>query len=159
MDNHIIRKAQIKDWPTLINIFDKSLRSSVELSEEDWASLYKSLISFSYPTFDTYIFETDGKEVAYISYWCEKKFIKSLYVLPEYMNKGIGNKLIKYVIDTYREDMTIGVKPENKTALHLYQKHGFEIISKEDYDTSGIYYPHYILKRTASFDKQGNVRI
>ena len=147
MNNHVIRKAEIKDWPTLINIFDKSLRTTDDLSDEDWASLYKNLMSFSYPTYDTYVFELDGKIVAYISYWAEKRLIKMLYVLPEYMNKGIGGKLIKYVIDAYSEEMTIEVKPTNEVALHLYQKFGFEIFSKEEYDTSGIYYPNYILKR------------
>lgn len=150
MINGIIRKSEIKDWPTLINIFDKSLRTTDELSDEYWASLYKNLMSFSYPTYDTYVFEIDGKVVAYISYWQEKKLIKMLYVLPEYMNKGIGSKLIKYILETYLEEMTIGVKPTNEVALHLYQKFGFEIFSKEEYDTSGIYYPHYMLKRKNS---------
>ncbi len=147
MINGIIRKSEIKDWPTLINIFDKSLRTTDNLSDDDWASLYKNLMSFSYPTYDTYVFEIDTKLVAYISYWQEKKLIKMLYVLPEYMNKGIGGKLIKYLIDAYQDEMTIGVKPTNEVALHLYKKFGFEIFSKEEFDTSGIYYPHYILKR------------
>lgn len=69
-----------------------------------------------------------------------------LYVLPQYMNQGIGSKLIKHILDTYPEEMTIGVKPTNEVALYLYKKFGFEIFSKEEYDISGIYYPHYILK-------------
>ena len=147
MNNYTIRKAEIKDWPTLINVFDKSLRTTDDLSDDDWASLYKCLMSFSYHTYDTYVFEVEGEIVAYVSYWAEKKLIKMLYVLPEYMNKGIGSNLIKYVLDTYSEEMTIGVKPTNEVALHLYKKFGFEVFSKEEYDKSGIYYPHYILKR------------
>ena len=69
-----------------------------------------------------------------------------LYVLPQYMNQGIGSKLIKHILDTHPEEMTIGIKPTNEVALHLYKKFGFEIFSKEEHDTSGIYYPHYILK-------------
>lgn len=150
MGKEIIRKANVADWPVLINVFDKSLRTTDELSDEDWASLYKNLMSFSFPTYDTYVFELEGNVVAYVSYWREKKLIKMLYVLPEFMHRGIGSKLIKYVIENYQEEMTIGVKPTNEIALHIYQKYGFEIISKEDYDTSGIYYPHYILKRKLS---------
>ena len=150
MGKEIIRKANVADWPVLINVFDKSLRATDELSDEDWASLYKNLMSFSFPTYDTYVFELEGNVVAYVSYWREKKLIKMLYVLPEFMHRGIGSKLIKYVIENYQEEMTIGVKPTNEIALHIYQKYGFEVISKEDYDTSGIYYPHYILKRKLS---------
>ena len=147
MNGYTIRKAEIKDWPTLINIFDKALRTTDVLADDEWSALYKNLMYFLYPTYDTYVFEVDGIVVAYISYWQEKKLIKMLYVLPEYMNKGIGSKLIKYVLDAYQDEMTIGVKPTNKVALHLYQKFGFEIFSKEEVDTSGIYHPHYILKR------------
>lgn len=147
MNNGVIRLAKVSDWPTLINIFDKSLRTTDDLSDDDWISLYQNLISFSYPTYDTYIFEIEGKIVAYISYWAEKKLIKMLYVLPEYMNQGIGSKLIKYVLDNYEEEITIGVKATNEVALYLYKKFGFEIFSTEEYDTSGIYYPHYVLKR------------
>jgi len=149
MMNKGIRKANVSDWPDLMMIFDRSLRSTDNLSDEDWKKLYERLITYSYPNFDTYIYCKDGKSVAYISYWKEKKLIKMLYVLPEYMNQGIGQELIKHAIDTYNEPMTIGVKASNDIAMHIYQKFGFEIISQEQYDASGIYYPHYVLERKA----------
>lgn len=147
IDNYQITLAKIADWPDLLHIFDKSLRSTDNLSDDDWMALYKNLMSFSYPTYDTYVFKKDGKNVAYISYWREKKLIKMLYVLPEYMNQGIANLLIQHILNTYHETMTIGVKKSNKIAMHLYTKYGFKIYSSEDYDTSGIYYPHYVLIR------------
>ena len=147
IDNYEIVSAKVADWPDLLYIFDRSLRSTDNLADDDWIALYKNLISFSFPTYDTYVFKKDGKNVAYISYWREKKLIKMLYVLPEYMNQGIANLLIKHILNTYNETMTIGVKKTNDVAMHLYTKYGFEIYSSEDYDTSGIYYPHYILIR------------
>lgn len=147
IDNYQITLAKIADWPDLLHIFDQSLRSTDNLSDDDWMALYKNLMSFSYPTYDTYVFKKDGKNVAYISYWREKKLIKMLYVLPEYMNQGIANLLIQHILNTYHETMTIGVKKSNKIAMHLYTKYGFKIYSSEDYDTSGIYYPHYVLIR------------
>ena len=147
IDNYQITLAKIADWPDLLHIFDQSLRSTDNLSDDDWMALYKNLMSFSYPTYDTYVFKKDGKNVAYISYWREKKLIKMLYVLPEYMNQGIANLSIQHILNTYHETMTIGVKKSNKIAMHLYTKYGFKIYSSEDYDTSGIYYPHYVLIR------------
>ncbi len=128
-------------------IFDCSLRSTDDLSDEDWQKLYDRVVTYSYPNFDTYIYTEDGKSVAYISYWKEKKLIKMLYVLPRYVNQGIGQKLIKHVIDTYNESMTIGVKAGNDVVMHIYTKFGFKIIKEEEYDASGIYYPHYVLER------------
>lgn len=147
MKKDCIRKATVSDWPDLMMIFDRSLRSTDNLSEDDWQKLYNRLITYSYPNFDTYIYQKNGKSVAYISYWKEEKLIKMLYVLPEYINQGIGQKLIKHVIDTYNETMTIGVKAGNDIAMHIYTKFGFKIIKEEQYDASGIYYPHYVLER------------
>lgn len=147
MTDDCIRKARVSDWLDLMKIFDCSLRSTDDLSDDDWKKLYERVITYSYPNFDTYIYCKDEKSVAYISYWKEKKLIKMLYVLPEYVNQGIGQKLIKYVIDTYNEPMTIGVKAGNDIAMHIYTKFGFQIIKEEKYDASGIYYPHYVLER------------
>jgi ribosomal protein S18 acetylase RimI-like enzyme len=47
----------------------------------------------------------------------------------------------------YPETMTIGVKASNDVAMHIYTKYGFEIIREEEYDASGVYYPHYVLER------------
>lgn len=142
-----IKKAAVSDWPDLMMIFDRSLRSTDDLSDDDWKKLYERLITYSYPNFDTYIYCQDGQSVAYISYWKEKKNIKMLYVLPAYANHGIGQKLIQHVINTYPETMTIGVKASNNVAMHIYTKFGFKIIKEEEYDASGIYYPHYVLER------------
>ena len=147
MTDDCIRKAKVSDWPDLMKIFDRSLRSTDDLSDDDWKKLYERVITYSYPNFDTYIYCKDEKSVAYISYWKEKKLIKMLYVLPEYVNQGIGQKLIKHVINTYNEPMIIGVKADNNIAMHIYTKFGFQIIKEEEYDASGIYYPHYVLER------------
>lgn len=121
IDNYEIVPANVADWPDLLYIFDKSLRTTDNLSDDDWKALYKNLISFSYPTYDTYVFKKEGKNVAYISYWREKKLIKMLYVLPEYMNQGIANLLIQHILSTYHETMTIGVKKITKSLCIFIQ--------------------------------------
>ena len=68
----VIKKAEVSDWPDLMLIFDRSLRSTDNLSDDDWKKLYERVITYSYPNFDTYIYVKDGKSVAYISYWREK---------------------------------------------------------------------------------------
>ncbi len=144
---YCVKKAFISDWPDLMMIFDKSLRSTIDLPDDDWKKLYERVITYNYPNFDTYIYTQDSKSVGYINYSRQEKNIKQLYVLPEYHNQGIGQKLIKYVLESYNETMTIGVRKDNDVALHIYTKYGFEIIKEEEYDASGIYLPHYVLER------------
>ena len=149
MEKTTIVKAKISDWPDLLVIFDKSLRSSIDLPDDDWKKLYERVITYNYPSLDTYIYKQGDKSVGYISYCTKEKIIKQLYVLPQYHNQGIGQKLIKYIIDTYSGPMSIGVRTDNDVALHIYTKFGFEKISEEKYDASGIYMPHYILRKNA----------
>ncbi len=142
-----IKKASVPDWPDLLMIFDKSLRSTVKLSDDDWKKLYERVITYIYPKFDIYCFIKNNKKVAYICYSAEEKNIKQLYVLPEYFNQGIGQELLSYIVKTYNETMKIGVRSDNDVALHIYAKFGFKKIKEEKYDSSGIYLPHYILER------------
>ena len=144
-----IIKSVVSDWPDLLVIFDKSLRSSIDLPDDDWKKLYERVITYNYPSLDTYIYKQGDKSVGYISYCTKEKIIKQLYVLPQYHNQGIGQNLIKYIIDTYSGPMSIGVRTDNDVALHIYTKFGFEKISEEKYDASGIYMPHYILRKNA----------
>lgn len=61
IDKHTITQANVADWPDLLYIFDKSLRTTDNLSDDDWKALYKNLMSFSYPTYDTFVFKKEGK--------------------------------------------------------------------------------------------------
>ena len=66
MADDCIKKAKVVDWPDLMMIFDRSLRSTDNLSDDDWKKLYERIITYSYPNFDTYIYRKDGISVAYI---------------------------------------------------------------------------------------------
>lgn len=148
MNSYTIRKAEIKDWPKLLSVFDESLRSIKEYeehSEEDYAKLYQCLMNHSFPLYDIYTYVVDNEILGFICYYEHK--IEMLYVLPQHMNKGIGSTLLQYVLDNYKETLEIGVSKDNPVSMHIYKKHGFVITRDEDYDVSGIYSPHYIMIR------------
>ena len=148
MENYVIRKAEVKDWPTLLYVFDKSLRSIEKYethSEEDYVKLYQTLMNHSFVLYDTYLYTVDDEILGFICYYQHK--IEMLYVLPWHMNRGIGSVLLEYVLDKYRETLEIGVSKTNPVSMHIYKKHGFIVTKDEDYDISGIYSPHYIMVR------------
>ena len=72
----------------------------------------------------------DNKIVGYLNYYLmyEKIEIANFNVLEKYQNKGIGTKLIKYLIDNYSnvDNITLEVKSDNNKAIHLYEKMGFK---------------------------------
>ncbi len=71
------------------------------------------------------------KNVGYmgLSKICDEGYVTNIAVLPEYRRKGIAKKLIKYVIDTFKNDLrfiSLEVRVSNQNAISLYEKLGFE---------------------------------
>ncbi len=60
-----------------------------------------------------------------------KIYLSRLIVKKEYRNKGIGQELLKYMINLCKEkgykQITVGVDIDNSNALHIYKKFGFKI--------------------------------
>ena len=75
MENYVIRKAEVKDWPTLLYVFDKSLRSIEKYethSEEDYVKLYQTLMNHSFVLYDTYLYTVDDEILGFICYYQHK---------------------------------------------------------------------------------------
>lgn len=72
-----------------------------------------------------------------------KVYLSRLIVKKEYRNKGIGQELLKFMIDLCKEkgykQITVGVDTNNKNALHVYQKYGFSVYETAT-DEYGEYY-------------------
>jgi N6-L-threonylcarbamoyladenine synthase len=80
--------------------------------------------------FSHYLVYLDNDEiVGFINYYdiYDRVEIANFNVLESYQNKGIGNKLIKSVIDKSKEkeNITLEVRCDNKKAIHIYEKYGF----------------------------------
>lgn len=72
-----------------------------------------------------------------------KVYLSRLIVKKEYRNKGIGQELLKYMISLCKEkgyqQINVGVDTDNKNAVHIYKKYGFEIYETAT-DEYGEYY-------------------
>ena len=55
--------------------------------------------------------------------------IDYLYVLKEYRNKHIASKLLEYLFNKYEMPCTLEVNVNNDSAINLYKKFNFEIVS------------------------------
>ena len=70
-------------------------------------------------------------------------YLSRLIVKKEYRNRGIGTKLLSFLINKAKalgySEITLGVDCNNRNAMHLYRKKGFEIYQK-DKDAYGEYF-------------------
>ena len=132
--NMLIRKILKEEFVKLKNLFPGN--------EELWKK-YKEqrLKEFENNEIDVYVIEENEKfigeiTVNYISHDLETETISNVRVYFEafridkkFQGKGLGQKLIEYVIDDLQEkgfkEFTIGVEEDNEKAKHIYLKYGF----------------------------------
>ena len=61
--------------------------------------------------------------------------IRHAYVLPSFQRKGIGAKLLKYLMGLAGTDeVLVGTWADATWAIRFYEKHGFELVSPEEKD-------------------------
>lgn len=79
------------------------------------------------------LFIKNSKIIGYLNYYViyNRIEIANFNVLEEYQNKGIGTKLLEYLIDKYKnvDNITLEVKEDNLKAIHMYKKMGFKKVS------------------------------
>ena len=61
--------------------------------------------------------------------------IRHAYVLPKYQGKGIGTKLLEYLIGLVETpEILIGTWADAAWAIRFYEKHGFKLVSSREKD-------------------------
>jgi ribosomal-protein-alanine N-acetyltransferase len=95
-------------------------------------------------SFPLVVVRKPGDEVVgYIIFWHirEDVQVNNFAVHPDLRGKGIGEALMRHVIDRVRKNgatfMTLEVRPSNAAAVTLYKKLGFEILgARKNYYTN-----------------------
>lgn len=93
--------------------------------------------------FSKYLLYYEDKLVGYINYYLiyDRIEIANFNVLDLYQNKGIGKKILDYLIKKYEgviKNITLEVKSDNLKAIYLYSKMGFQICAKREKYYDGI---------------------
>lgn len=62
--------------------------------------------------------------------------IRHAYIVPKHQNKGIGGKILRYLISlTEIVDILVGTWKAATWAINFYEKHGFKLVSKKEKET------------------------
>ena len=68
--------------------------------------------------------------------------IEQFEIVTDNRRKGIGGKLLKYLIEKYQDtsikNITLEVKEDNIAAINLYKKYGFKKVSTREKYYDGI---------------------
>lgn len=110
------------------------------------------LHSFNDPCTRGYVAELPHRMVGYARLSFNRGennlYVTSLYLLPEFEGKGIGNRLLN-IAEEYAEEkgldrLWIGVMVENRQALLFYRKAGFRFIREEPFHMGKTTVSHLI---------------
>ena len=94
--------------------------------------------SYAAESLEGKIILVEGKKagVITISDWGAQLHLTFIALLPQYQNKGLGSKLIRYVQAQARKSnkpLTLQVL-ESNTAKLFYEKHGFQVCDRRSAD-------------------------
>ena len=75
------------------------------------------------------------------------ELIEMLFVHPEEQGKGLGKRLIQFALQE-TPIRKVDVNEQNTTALHFYQHLGFQVIGRDETDSSTKPFPILHLQAT-----------
>jgi len=142
-----MRLATKSDYPTLIDIWERSVRATHDfLSERDIEEL-RPLILGSY--FDAVELTSAVTATGRIVGFCgvQGGNIEMLFIDPDARGQGVGRLLVRRAITT-QGATKVDVNEQNPQALGFYEHLGFDVVGRSPLDGQGKPYPllHMVLR-------------
>lgn len=135
-----IARPSEQDYDELIQLWEKSVRTTHHFLTEESIQFYKPLVRNHYlPAVELRIIRNShGRIAAFMG--LSDELIEMLFVHPDEQGKGYGKRLVEYAIQQKQIDK-VDVNEDNDKALRFYQHLGFDIIERDETDSMGKPYP------------------
>ena len=144
---HVIREWTLEDLPSIQHVLLTTwLDAYVSFIPEDdlrtyfdqHYSLHALEAMLHGAGFSGFLVEVDGITAAVIrnqfDFREQRFYVSSLYVLPEYQGRGLGNELMRVAEEralAYQvKEIWLGVMTENRPALEWYKRTGFQFVEE-----------------------------
>jgi putative acetyltransferase len=128
----IIEGAVDQDAHEIARVFRRSFKSALPSvptlhSEEEDRQYFSQKVLTKNEVFVAR--DADGQIVGFIAF--DKEFIHHLYVLPNFMGRGTGGRLLN-IAKAQRRKLHLWTFQKNEIAKRFYGKHGFTVIKETD---------------------------
>lgn len=135
----MIFRAGKMHYEELEEIWERSVRATHNfLTEKDIASIKKE-IPLYFNGVEIYCTKNNDEKITGFIGIAEKK-IEMLFIDPEYFRESLGKSFVKYVLENKGID-EVDVNEQNEKALKFYQYMGFEVVSRDEFDSMGNPFP------------------
>lgn len=133
-----IIKCKKGDYPTLEDIWERSVRTSHDfLSEEEIGEIRSQLAPKYFPGVAIYAIK-DGRRICGFIGLSDDK-IEMLFVDSDKLRNGYGSALLDFA--KIKGMRLVDVNEQNDSALAFYQANGYRVIARDDTDPEGRPYP------------------
>jgi len=109
-----------------------------ELKKSFPQSAVENFVNFTNPFTQVFVIKTNEEIVGImiLDIIYERMELIQIEVKEEYRNQGYASKLLEFMINLAKEkkleNITLEVRSDNTTAIHLYEKYGFVSVSKRE---------------------------
>ena len=77
-----------------------------------------------------FVSKINSQIVGYISLWEPDNFVHHLYIMPQFQNNGIGNKLLEWCKKKYGLPLSLKCEEANYLAQRFYEINGWRVEDK-----------------------------
>ncbi len=148
-----IDKVQKEEYPTLVELWEASVRATHHFLKEEDIAFFKPLILNTYlDAVELRCLRNTKREIIGFLGVAEQN-LEMLFIHPNERGKGRGKALLLYSINEFNVNK-VDVNEDNTQALEFYRKFGFEVYKRSELDSSGKAYPilHMRLNKTVFLD-------
>jgi L-amino acid N-acyltransferase len=136
-----IRKAAFSDLGDITDIYNEAVINTTATFDTELKSIdnRKEWLSARTENFPVLVAVIDDKVIGYasLSRWSDKKAYDitaelSLYIHPQFRNKGIGKKLFRALLEQAKEtnlhSILSRITEGNEQSIHIHMQEGFETV-------------------------------
>src|SRR5215471_20435910 len=118
-----------KDYATLFELWELSVRATHDFLPEDYLLEIKQLLPTIFSHVQVYLWQDHGLIKGFTGVAADK--MEMLFVHPRSMGQGIGRSLAMYCIHTLAADK-VDVNEQNAQAVSFYKKIGYRQIGRRE---------------------------
>lgn len=144
---YICDTPSISEYPTLLKVWEESVRATHTFLKEADIVFYKTIIiqqnMFAQTTL-TVVRNENQDILGFIG--VSGTELDMIFILPAWISKGVGKMLMQQVASTQKINK-VDVNEHNSVAIRFYQHFGFMVTGRSETDGLGKPYPVLHMER------------
>jgi len=137
----MIRRLHHQDFVSILYVINDAARAYKGVIPDDmWSEPYMSAKKLRKEInlgVDFFGWQEKGKIIGVmgIQHVKDTTLIRHAYVLTKYQRKGVGSRLLKYLMNLAKfPEILVGTWKDATWAIRFYEKHGFKLTSSKEKD-------------------------